>query len=95
MENLIRLQNSLIGKAKDIVKSLLVLPENVEIVIENLRQHFGRSEYIVQILLEKVKNVPNIRDDKIESLFKQFSDLVTNLVFTLLKICLFSGMVIK
>lgn len=81
-ENQIRLQKCLKGKAKEIVQSLLLYPENVERAINILGNRFGRPEHIIHFLLEQVRNFPLIKDDKIDSLVN-FFDVLTNLVFTL------------
>lgn len=78
-ENLLRLQKSLKWKAKDVVQSLLIQPDNVDRVLE---KWFSRAEYIIHQLLDKVQHFPVIKDNKIEPLFSCFDNL-SNLVHTL------------
>lgn len=81
-ENLCRLQKCLKGNAKKIVESLLILPKNVDRIIQMLQNRFGRSEHIISLLLDKVKSFPVIKEDKID-MFIDFSDEVQNLVGTI------------
>lgn len=81
-ENQHRLQKCIKGKAKEVVQALLILPQNVDKAISTLEKRFGRPEYIVSHLLQKIKRIPIIKEDKLESLI-YFSDTVNNLVCTL------------
>lgn len=81
-ENLCRLQKSLKGHARKIVECLLILPSNVDNVINLLEQRFGRPEQIIMLLLNKVRNFPFVRSDRLD-LFINFSDEVKNVVGTI------------
>lgn len=67
-ENLIRLQNSLKGKALEAVRNRLLLPDNVPDVIANLKLLFGRPELIIHTMLKKIRNEPPPKNEKLESL---------------------------
>ncbi|KAG5896243.1 hypothetical protein JTB14_011361 [Gonioctena quinquepunctata] len=60
----------------------LILPKNVDKVIETLQKRFRRPEYSINTLLEKFKNIPSVREDKINNIV-EFSDTVGNLVNTI------------
>lgn len=85
VENQSRLQKCLRVKAAEIVRSLLIFPQNVNKVIETLERRFGRSEYIIFSLLDKLKKTPSVRDDKLDML-NIFSDEVNNLAFLAMSI---------
>lgn len=57
-ENLVRLMNSLTGKARIQVQGLLTVPNNVPYLIERLRALFGRPDQIIMSQLEKVRKLP-------------------------------------
>ncbi|XP_062715269.1 uncharacterized protein LOC115260558 [Aedes albopictus] len=67
-ENLVRLQNSLKGKAYEAVKSRLMFPGNVSGILSTLKMLFGQPEVIIQSLIEKVSSLPAIREDKLDTL---------------------------
>jgi hypothetical protein len=48
VENLYRLQKSLVGNAKDVVQAFLTTPKNVNIIMKILEKQFGRPQYIIQ-----------------------------------------------
>ncbi|XP_017472746.1 PREDICTED: uncharacterized protein LOC108363754 [Rhagoletis zephyria] len=66
-ENLIRLQASLKGKARDMVKSKLFLPSMVSEIIHTLRMCFGRPEYILERVVNRARAMPPLKD-KLEGL---------------------------
>lgn len=80
-ENQSRLQKCLRGNAKSIVQSLLILPQNVDKVINLLETRFGRAEYIISLLLDKIRRFPQIKEEKLDS-FVDFSDEIKNFVAT-------------
>ncbi|XP_037931374.1 uncharacterized protein LOC119666163 [Teleopsis dalmanni] len=57
-ECLMRLQRCLIGKARDVVRNMLVLPNMVGEIINTLRMYFGRPEIILNKLIEKMRQLP-------------------------------------
>lgn len=78
-ENHIRLQKCLKGHARKIVESLLILPQNVDRIIRILENRFGRPEHIIMMLLDKIRNFPNVKEDRLDMLI-EFSDEIKNLV---------------
>lgn len=74
-ENLGRLQRSLKGEAKELVKSRLLHAETVPGVVETLHMMFGRPGVIIQDLLDKIDKTSPPKPDDLKSLIK-FSILV-------------------
>lgn len=52
-ENLMRLQRALSGQAREAVKALLELPQNMNAIMEMLHVRFGRDEYIIKNLIKR------------------------------------------
>ncbi|XP_049300541.1 uncharacterized protein LOC125774305 [Anopheles funestus] len=67
-ENLIRLQRALRGPALESVDHLMLLPDGLAGVIEILRTEYGRPDLIVDSLVEKVRRLPPVRNDRLETL---------------------------
>lgn len=67
-ENQMRLLTCLKGEAKARVGSMLAYPDNVPTVIERLRKMYGQPYQIIDALTRKVRNVPRVRLDKLQSL---------------------------
>lgn len=83
IENQMRLQKCLSGQALNVVQPLLIYPQNVNRVIEILRNRFGRTEHIIHLLLDQVRNFCVIKDEsKLNSLI-EFFDVLSNFVYTL------------
>ncbi|XP_075167473.1 uncharacterized protein LOC142239564 [Haematobia irritans] len=80
-ENLIRLQTALKGKAREIVKSKLLLPQMVPEIIETLRMCFGRPEHILDRAISKARNMPAIKD-KLDALI-EYAMCVRNICSTM------------
>ncbi|XP_036347102.1 uncharacterized protein LOC118756446, partial [Rhagoletis pomonella] len=80
-ENLMRLQACLKGKAREMVRSKLLLPTMVPEIIATLRMCFGRPELIIEHLIEKVQKVPPIKD-KLDALI-DFALCVRNVYSTM------------
>ena len=74
-ENLCRLQKCLKGHARKIVECLLILPSNVDKIVQLLEQRFGRPEQIIMLLLNKIRNFPFVKSDRLDLLIN-FSDEV-------------------
>lgn len=81
-ENLGRLQKSLKGDAKDLVRSRLVHASSVPGVVETLHLIFGRSSVIIQQLLDKIAATPSPKDGDLGALIK-FAIAVQNLSSTI------------
>lgn len=81
-ENMIRLNGSLKGKAREVVEPMLTLPHCVGRVIETLQLYFGRPEILIEHYLSKIRQLPPPRADRLESLFG-FAIDVQNLCVTI------------
>ncbi|XP_062711049.1 uncharacterized protein LOC134289063 [Aedes albopictus] len=77
-ENLMRLQRSLKGNAREAVHCQLLHPASVPQIMMTLQTLFGRPELIVRCLLNKVQSTPAPKADKLESLIS-FGLAVQNL----------------
>ncbi|XP_053663516.1 uncharacterized protein LOC128712653 [Anopheles marshallii] len=67
-ENLIWLQRALRGPALESVDHLMLLPDGLPKVIEILRTEYGRPDLIVDSLIEKVRKLPPVRTERLETL---------------------------
>ena len=81
-ENANRLQAALKGVAKEAVKLMLAVPDNVDLAIKTLEQRFGRPELVVEELIAKAKQFRGIRADDLDSLI-HFTSAVNNVVVTM------------
>ncbi|XP_065180445.1 uncharacterized protein LOC135811008 [Sycon ciliatum] len=81
-ENMTRLQRALKGKALDSVKSMLVVPDNIDRVMHTLQMRFGQPDHVVQSMIAQVKTMPKLRDDDFEQLI-DLANSVSNLVSTM------------
>lgn len=81
VENLIRLQTALKGKARDMVKNKLLLPQMVPEIIQTLRMCFGRPEHILDRVISKARGMPAIKD-KLEALI-EYAMCVRNICATM------------
>lgn len=81
-ENLIRLQKCLKGEAKETVQALLISPLNIQKIITTLSNRFGRSEYIIETLLEKVRTFQTFKDDNFDQIIS-FANNIQNIVATI------------
>ncbi|KAJ6643126.1 hypothetical protein Bhyg_08082 [Pseudolycoriella hygida] len=81
-ENHSRLMESLKGTARDFVEQLLLVPDDVPRVIETLTTLFGKPEYIIYKLLEKISKQPAPQTEDLASLVR-FSLSVQNICGTI------------
>lgn len=81
VENLVRLQACLKGRAKELVKSKLMLPTMVPEIIQTLRMYFGRPEHILERVIEKARKLPSTKE-KLESMI-DFALSVKNIYSTM------------
>ena len=81
-ENLARLQRCLKGEAKNMVQSLLSVPDNVPAIIRTLEMRYGRPDIIIRALVAKVTALPPISDNRLSDLL-EFAAAVQNLVTTI------------
>ena len=79
-ENLARLQNSLKGNAKTLVQSLLALPANVPTIIETLKLHYGRSDLIIETLIDQVQALPSVDELHLSDFAVAVQNLFTTIV---------------
>ncbi|XP_055922143.1 uncharacterized protein LOC129953216 [Eupeodes corollae] len=77
-ENLMRLQRCLKGKALEAVRYRLLYPENVPSIISTLQMLYGRPDVIIHSLLNKIRNEPAPRADRLDTLVT-FSFAVQNI----------------
>ncbi|XP_036346952.1 uncharacterized protein LOC118756290 [Rhagoletis pomonella] len=68
LENNQRLLKCLKGEAREVVKSLLIHPDNVASVMEQLQFRFGRPESLIRSQLQLVKEINPISESAIEKL---------------------------
>jgi len=85
IDNLHRLEKALKGKAKELVKSHLSYPHMVGKIIEILERRFGRPEFIIDFLIQKVRSHKRIREDQINELL-DFASEVDNLTVSVEKL---------
>ncbi|XP_070136094.1 uncharacterized protein [Drosophila bipectinata] len=81
-ENLMRLRHALEGPAKNAVQSLMLHADCVPQIIATLKMRFGRPEIIIDLLLTRIKQFPQVRENKLEMLV-DFSVEVQNVCATM------------
>lgn len=81
-ENLIRLHKCLKGKALEAVRFKLLLPSAVNDVVNTLRLLYGRPEIIISTLIQRVRNEPGPKIEKLDTLIP-FALSVQNLCATI------------
>lgn len=67
-ENCLRLQKALKGEARECVKSLLIHPDNVSMVIEQLCFQYGRPEMLIRCQLQQIKEIAPISESAVDKL---------------------------
>ncbi|XP_073831631.1 uncharacterized protein [Musca autumnalis] len=67
-ENCLRLQKALKCDARECVKSLLIHPDNVNTVMEQLKFQYGRPELLIRGQLKQVREIPSISENAVEKL---------------------------
>ncbi|XP_074035219.1 uncharacterized protein [Leptinotarsa decemlineata] len=80
-ENLLRLQKALKNEALDAVKPLFVSPDNLNDILKTLEARFGRPEFIMESMMNKVKSLPPVNTRSPISFIK-FANSVLNLTVT-------------
>ncbi|XP_038116718.1 uncharacterized protein LOC119768950 [Culex quinquefasciatus] len=78
VENMARLQHAIQGRALEQVKGRLLYPTLVPQVMSTLYMLYGRPELIIQTLLDKVRECPPPKAEKLETLIT-FAMAVQNL----------------
>ncbi|XP_017462961.1 PREDICTED: uncharacterized protein LOC108356356 [Rhagoletis zephyria] len=74
-----RLQKCLVGPAKEAVVSMLIYPDDVPNVLNELEFRFGRPDILVKWQLSKLQQLPTIAEHKPEQIVT-FSTKVRNVV---------------
>ena len=77
--NLMRLQKSLVGLARETVQSILIFPNDVPNVMEELQFRFGRPELLVKVQLQQIQQIKPIPEGKLDQIVV-FSTKVRNVV---------------
>uniref|UniRef100_A0A182YRV9 Uncharacterized protein n=1 Tax=Anopheles stephensi TaxID=30069 RepID=A0A182YRV9_ANOST len=67
-EDLLRLQKALCGPVLEAVEDLLLLPHSLDEMIRVLETEFGRPEQIIENLIEKMRQMPALRIEKLETM---------------------------
>lgn len=70
------------GNAREVIKSLLIHPDNSGAVIEQLKFRFGRPEQIIESQLRQVREMQNVTENNLSKLVP-FSTKVKNLAVSL------------
>jgi hypothetical protein len=83
VENLQRLQKSLKGQAREVIKSMLVSPNNVSRIMEILRKRYGKPKIILESISRQLEELPSLKDNDSRGLLL-FVDAVRNLTSTAL-----------
>ncbi|XP_036347106.1 uncharacterized protein LOC118756451, partial [Rhagoletis pomonella] len=78
-QNLIRLQRALKGAARQAVASLMIYPDDVPGILNELEFNFGRSDLLIRAQLQKVQQFPIIHESRLDSIL-EFSTRVRNVV---------------
>uniref|UniRef100_A0A1B0C9K2 Uncharacterized protein n=1 Tax=Lutzomyia longipalpis TaxID=7200 RepID=A0A1B0C9K2_LUTLO len=81
-EDITRLDKCLKGDAREAVQFLLYDSKNVPRILDVLEKRFGRPEFLVMSMLEKVRELPAVREEDPESVMK-FASAVENLMASL------------
>lgn len=81
-DNLRRLNYALKGHARSAVQHLLTDPVNITRIIQILKNNYGRVEWVVLTLKDRMRHLPPVKEDDLES-FKRFFNEVAGIVGTL------------
>ncbi|XP_053960415.1 uncharacterized protein LOC128864687 [Anastrepha ludens] len=85
-ENNLRLQKCLKGEAREAVKSLLIHPNNVANIIEQLKFRFGRPEQLIRSQLAHVREIAPISESSVVKLIP-FATKISNVCAFLRSAC--------
>ncbi|XP_075147473.1 uncharacterized protein LOC142221612 isoform X2 [Haematobia irritans] len=78
LHKIMRLRDAIKGRARENVESLLGNSANVEIIIQTLKETFGRPEQLIRSQIEKVRSIPPIANDNLEALV-DFANKIYNM----------------
>ena len=70
------------GGSRSAVQCLLIAPENLTLIIEELRTRFGQADHIIRSLVQKARETPAVKEEKLETLI-EFSQAVRSLTETI------------
>jgi hypothetical protein len=76
----LRLRKCLRGRAEEAVSMLLLVADDDQEIIKILEQNFGKTDFIIEDLMEEARNYPAV---KTWGEFLKFGNMVTNLTVTL------------
>src|SRR5277367_5964549 len=79
---ILRLQEALQGKAREAVETLMVTPDNLELILEILERNFGRPDLIIRSMVARVRSMTSFSEDRFD-LMMDFSNKVHGLVNTM------------
>jgi len=68
LQNLMRLRKCLVGHAKETAASLLIYPDNVRNVMEELELRFGRPKLLIRSQLKRIRKFPKVPYKKPEQI---------------------------
>ncbi|KAM8711709.1 hypothetical protein ACLKA7_012251 [Drosophila subpalustris] len=77
-QNLIRLQKAIKGKAREVVECLLIHSRNVPVIMDALKQNFGRPEKLIKSQIARVRKSPVIKEGMLPELL-DYRNKVQNL----------------
>ncbi|XP_073838393.1 uncharacterized protein isoform X2 [Musca autumnalis] len=68
LHNIMRLRDTLKGKARETVEPLLGSSANMEDIMSNLKDTFGRPEQLIKTQIQKVRKIPPLAKDDLNAL---------------------------
>lgn len=78
LQNIIRIREALHGPAKETVESLLSSSKNVNVILEILRETYGRPEQLIKSQLLKINALLSVPEGRLDLLI-EFAIKVTNM----------------
>ncbi|XP_075151929.1 uncharacterized protein LOC142225965 isoform X6 [Haematobia irritans] len=78
LHNIMRLRDSIKGRARETVESLLSHSANVNTIMEILKETYGRPEQLVRSQIEKVRAIPPLANDNLDSIVN-FANKISNM----------------
>ena len=68
LHNIMRMREAVQGKARETVESLLSSSDNVDAILEILKETYGRPEQLIKSQIEKVRSNPVVADGNLQAL---------------------------
>lgn len=78
LENLVRLEKALRGKAKESVEAMLIHADSVDDAVNHLKFLYGDTDSLIKSQIAKIRELPSIPDHKLEQMIN-FSTKLENL----------------